>query len=382
MPNNDYYSILGVSKDASQDEISKAYKKLAMKFHPDKQVGKTDAQKKAAEEKFKTISEAYETLGSKEKREKYDMMGSGCQSAGFGDFRDQDDVFSHFASHFGGFGSMPGFGHDPFGTYAHEAPDPNSPEDGADIQIRLDVSFKESLFGVVKEFDINVEDVCHTCNGTGTADGKGFAKCLHCNGTGMMQQSHGNMFIQSTCPYCHGQGYSNSNRCPTCYGSKRNPKRKHISVKIPAGVHDGTKLRIANAGQSGIKGGRNGDLYCILKVQSSELFKRKGQDLFTTLYVSPIVASIGGDAEVYTPYGKIKIKIPAGTTSGKQLRIPKKGVKTSNLTGDLYLDVQIEPLVNLTKEQKDLLKAFNATVTSKNLQKSEEYYKQLQCMFG
>ena len=378
----DYYDILGVSRTATEDEIKKAFRKISKENHPDMQVGKSDAEKKAAEARFKEASEAYDTLSSKEKREKYDMMGSGGQSSGFGDFRDQDDVFSHFASHFGGFGGMPGFGHDPFGTHTREAPDPNGPEDGADVQIMLDVTFKESLFGVVKEFDINVEDVCHTCNGTGTADGKGFAKCPHCNGTGMMHQSHGSMFIQTTCPYCHGQGYSNSNPCPTCYGSKRTPKRKHVNIKIPAGVYDGAKLRVSGGGQSGIKGGRNGDLYCILRVQKSDLFKRTGSDLFTTLYVSPITASIGGDAEVYTPYGTIKIKIPAGTVSGKQLRVPGKGVKAPERTGDLYLDVEIEPLVNLTKEQKDLLKAFNSTVTAKNLQKSEERRKQLQRMFN
>ena len=182
----DYYDILGVSRTATEDEIKKAFRKISKENHPDMQVGKSDAEKKAAEARFKEASEAYDTLSSKEKREKYDMMGSGGQSSGFGDFRDQDDVFSHFASHFGGFGGMPGFGHDPFGTHTREAPDPNGPEDGADVQIMLDVTFKESLFGVVKEFDINVEDICHTCNGTGTADGKGFAKCPHCNGTGMM----------------------------------------------------------------------------------------------------------------------------------------------------------------------------------------------------
>lgn len=378
----DYYDILGVSRTATEDEIKKAFRKISKENHPDMQVGKSDAEKKAAEARFKEASEAYDTLSSKEKREKYDMMGNGGQSSGFGDFRDKDDIFSHFTGHFGGFGGMPGFGGDPFGAHTREAPDPNGPEDGADVQIKLDVSFKESLFGVVKEFDINVEDMCHTCNGTGTADGKGFAKCPHCNGTGMIHQSHGSMFIQSTCPYCRGQGYTNANPCPTCYGSKRNPKRKHISIKIPAGVYDGAKLRVAGAGQSGIKGGRNGDLYCILRVQNSDLFKRQGSDLFTTLYVSPITASIGGDAEVYTPYGTIKIKIPAGTVSGKQLRVPGKGVKAIERTGDLYLDVEIEPLVNLTKEQKDLLKAFNATVTAKNLQKSEERRKQLQKMFN
>lgn len=378
----DYYDILGVSRTATEDEIKKAFRKISKENHPDMQVGKSDAEKKAAEAKFKEASEAYDTLSNKEKREKYDMMGNGGQSSGFGNFREADDIFSKFASQFGGFGGMHGFRDSAFSSYTNQAPDPNGPEDGADVQIALDVSFKESLFGVVKEFDINVEDVCHTCNGTGTADGKGFAKCPYCNGTGMMQQSHGNMFIQSTCPYCHGQGYSNSNPCPTCYGSKRNPKRKHVSIKIPAGVQNGSKLRVAGGGQTGIKGGRNGDLYCVLRVQNSDLFKRQGYDLFTTLYVSPITASIGGDAEVYTPYGTIKIKIPAGTTTGKQLRVPGKGLKAPNVVGDLYLNIEIEPLVNLTNEQKDLLKAFNATVTAKNLQKSEERRKQLQHMFN
>ena len=382
MQNNDYYNILGISKNATKEDISKAYKKLALKYHPDRQVNKPEKDKKEAEEKFKTISEAYEVLSNDEKRKQYDMMGNGGQSSGFGNFREADDIFSKFASQFGGFGGMHGFRNSTFSSYTNQAPDPNGPEDGADVQIALDVSFKESLFGVVKEFDINVEDVCHTCHGTGTADGKEFAKCTYCNGTGMMQQQHGHMLIQQTCPYCHGHGYANSNPCPTCYGSKRNPKRKHVSIKIPAGVQNGSKLRVAGGGQTGIKGGKNGDLYCVLKVQNSDLFKRQDYDLFTTLYVSPITASIGGDAEVYTPYGTIKIKIPAGTMTGKQLRVPGKGLKTPNVVGDLYLNVEIEPLVNLTNQQKDLLKAFNTTVTAKNLQKSEERRKQLQHMFN
>ena len=317
----DYYDILGVSRTATEDEIKKAFRKISKENHPDMQVGKSDAEKKTAEAKFKEASEAYDTLSNKEKREKYDMMGNGGQSSGFGNFREADDIFSKFASQFGSFGGMHGFRNSAFSSYANQAPDPNGPEDGADIQIVLDVTFKESLFGVVKEFDINIEDVCHTCNGTGTADGKGFAKCPHCDGTGMIQQSHGHMFIQSTCPYCHGQGYSNSNPCPTCFGSKRNQKRKHVSIKIPAGIQNGSKLRVAGNGQTGIKGGRNGDLYCILRVQNSELFKRQGSDLFTTLYVSPIIASIGGDAEVYTPYGTIKIK------SKGELKIVEEAIK-------------------------------------------------------
>lgn len=368
--NKDYYQILGISKSATKDEISKVYKKLAMKYHPDRQNGKSDDEKKKAEEKFKEISEAYETLSDDEKRRKYDMSENSIF-----DNANAADMFSAFSSQ---------FGFSPFGSmYTQQRmPDPNGPEDGADIQIILDVSFKEMLFGVVKEFDINVEDVCHTCNGTGTASKKGFAKCPYCNGTGITQQSHGNMFIQSTCPYCRGQGYSNTNPCPTCHGSKRNPKQKHVSIKIPAGVNNGAKLRIANAGQTGLNGGKNGDLYCIMNVQDSSLFKRKGQDLFTTLYLSPITASIGGDVDVYTPYGTVKIKIPAGIVTGKQLRVQGKGIKSAQRTGDLYLDIELEPLVNLTKAQKDMLEAFNQTVSSKNLQKSEERRKKLQKMFN
>ena len=375
--NKDYYSILNVSKNATDDEIKKAFRKLSMQYHPDRQVGKTEAEKKTAEEKFKEISEAYDTLGDKDKRQKYDMFGSsGSTSA-------DDDMMSRFASQFGrfGFGFEDMFGGSPFGR-TRSTPDPNSPEDGADVQINLNVTFKESLFGVVKEFDIDVEEPCNACNGTGTADGKGLKKCSHCNGTGMFTQVHGRMMVQSTCSYCQGQGYMNSSPCQKCHGSRRCTKMKHVSLKIPAGVHNGSRLRIAGSGQSGLKGGKSGDLYVQLRVEESKLFQRNGYDLYTDLYISPIIASIGGDADVYTPYGTIKIKIPAGTIAGKQLRVPNKGIKTSTANGDLILNVQIEPLVNLSKEQKDLLKAFNNTVSAKNLQVSEQRRKELQQMFN
>lgn len=372
----DYYSILGVAKNATEDDIKKAFRKISKENHPDLQTGKTDAEKKAAEAKFKEAAEAYETLSNKEKRQDYDMRQNGDPDFG-AFFRSKSSMFNDVFNN-GGFSFTHHFNTNPFGPENNSSYDPNGPESGKNVQIKLDVTFNESLFGVTKEFDIDIEDVCPGCNGTGAANGHKIEKCPHCNGTGMFTQQHGNIFMQSTCMYCHGEGYHNDHPCGTCYGSKRVSKKKHIVVNIPAGVDTGTKLKDPGKGQSGLKGGKNGDLFIIVNVQQSDLFKRNGLNLMTKVYLSPILASIGGKQDVYTPYGTSTIKIPVGTYNGQVFRLAGKGIKAKSGIGDLYVEVELEPLVNLTSDQVKLLDSLNQTITMHNLKKSEQLNKKLQ----
>ena len=376
--NKDYYNILGISKDATQEDISKAYKKLAMKYHPDRQVNKPEADKKDAEEKFKTISEAYEILGNKEKRTQYDAMRNGGQSFhGFGNFQNVDDIFN-FATNFN-FANNSGFAN-PFG-FKNNA-NFNQQKNGADLQIHLDISFKEAIFGIIKEFDIMVDNVCPNCKGTGAEDNNSYVVCDQCNGTGTLTQQHGFFQISSTCPKCGGQGHIVIKCCKTCNGEKTVKQSVRIKLKIPAGINNGSKLRIAGSGQAGINGGKNGDLYCIIGVKKSDIFTRNNLDLITTSYISPITASLGGEVEVYTPYEIVKIKIPVGTTSGKQFRVQRKGIKTADKIGDLYVNIIIEPLVNLTKKQKSILDELNKTLVLDNLQQTQMHNKQIKKEFN
>ena len=376
--NKNYYDILGVSKTASDDEIKKAFRKISKANHPDLQTGKSEVERKQAETKFKEAAEAYETLSNKDKRQEYDMRQNGGPDLG-AFFRNKSSMFDDIFRN-SGFSFTHHFANTPFNDEDVPSYDPNAPEDGRNVQINLAVSFNESLFGVVKEFDIDIEDVCDECHGSGAEKGHTIEKCQYCNGTGLFRQQNGNIFMQSTCMYCHGVGYKNAHPCHKCYGSKRVTKKKHVSVKIPAGVDSGTRLCDAGKGQSGINGGKNGDLYIIVKVNQSELFQRNGLNLSTKAYISPIVATIGGKLDVYSPYETSTIKIPAGTYNGQILRLANKGVKSGNMRGDMYVEIEIEPLVNLSKDQIIMLEEFNKTVTLKNLKKSEQLNKKLQAM--
>ena len=389
MEKRDYYEVLGVSKNATEDEIKRSYRKLAIKYHPDKQAGKSEQEKKEAEEKFKQCSEAYEVLSDKEKRAQYDQFGfNGPQMnhGGFDGFDMSDFMRRHggmFRSFFGGGGNPFGddedmFGGMHFGGFQKEnsIPDPTAPEDGRDVRIKIQLPFKDTIFGKVREFDIDLTEPCHTCNGTGVKGNSKPQKCPHCHGTGRLeeriQQGWMMSISQGPCHYCGATGYI-FDKCPTCNGEKRVPKKKHVSVKIPAGIEAGQKLRVKGFGECGTCGGKDGDLFLyIADVEKNDIFERFGINLMMKWPISPLVASLGGKVDVLTPYGYEKMKVPAGTNSGEKIVLGGKGIKTSSGIGNLVVEVVVEPLSNLTSEQEKLIQQLQDSITDNNLKKTLE----------
>lgn len=375
----DYYEVLGVSKNATDQEIKSAYRKLAVKWHPDKQAGKSDAEKKEAEEKFKECSEAYEVLSDKSKRTNYDQFGFDGSTGFGGDSMDMGDFMRRHASMFRGFGF--GFGDDnddfnPFGfggmRNAHrEAPDPNRPEDGRNIQTRIVIDFKQAVNGMTKEFDIGLSEPCPECGGTGIEKGSEVEQCPHCHGQGMLMQQQRTPFgisiVQSMCLHCGGSGYS-VKHCKKCHGARRVPVKKHIKLKIPAGADTGLRLRLKGKGECGVCGGADGNLYVDVAVNSSDLFIRHGINVDVHVPISPVIATLGGKIEVPSPYGYVKATVPAGIKSGFQLIIREKGIKTETATGNLVAILEIEGLVKMTSEQKELLEKLSKTMTRDNIE--------------
>lgn len=371
MAKRDYYDVLGVSKDADDKALKSAYRKLAVKYHPDKQNGKSDSEKKDAEEKFKEISEAYEVLSDKDKRAQYDQFGfdGPSQTSEFDvhDFmRRHGSMFEDMMGGMGGFS----FSFDPFGHHSRShqrAFDPNQPEDGSDIQLDTDISFRQSCFGYTKDFDLHLQKECPDCHGTGYDPSSKPEACSYCQGSGMLTQQQrtpfGMQIIQTVCPHCHGQGIS-AKRCSRCHGEKRIPDIKHISVKIPAGIDDGQKLRVIGKGQCGCCGGQNGNLFLNIRIIPSDIFSRRGLDIILDDYpLSPLTATFGGKVEVPTLKGFKKLTIPAETKSGQTFRIPKQGIDGR---GDFYVIVKIEPFSGLTNEQKKILHELEKTETDAN----------------
>lgn len=368
----DYYEVLGVSKNATPEELKSAYRKLAMKLHPDR------CKDPDAKDKFAEVNEAYEVLSDKDKRARYDQFGfdgpqgfGGGPGAGF-------DPFSFFKNHFGGmsgFGSM--FGDDdPFSMFGggggrrkHSSPDFNSPENGNNIEININIPFKDMVYGSVTELDFDGDEECKSCHGRGIKDGSTPKSCSACGGTGRIVQTQRNGFMVSqtisACPTCHGQGIVEIEPCPVCQGDKRTSKKKHLKVNIPAGISSGQRLRVRGEGECGVKGGSSGDLYLRIFIEENGLVKRDGSmNLKVTLPVNPLVATLGGTVEVQTPWKLEKIKIPAGTTSGKTFRLNDQGIKTSAGTGDFLVEVILEPLQNLTTEQKAKLEELKNSTCS------------------
>ena len=368
----DYYEVLGVSKDVSEKDLKSAYRKLAIKYHPDKQNGKSDAEKKEAEEKFKEISEAYEILSDKDKRAQYDQFGfDGPQMGGFSGF-DMNDFMSRHGSMFEDMMGMGGFGFDfnPFGGRSQRRRqefNPNQPEDGADIQVNANITFKQAAFGCTKDFDLQSEKECDACHGTGFDPSTKPTECSCCHGTGMISKQSRTPFgvsiMSSPCPQCHGQGIS-AKVCSKCSGHKRVHDTKHISIKIPAGIDEGQRLRVIGKGQCGTCGGRDGNLFLHVHIMPSELFSRKGNNVILEDFpISPITATFGGKVDVPTLNGYKKLAIPAGTKSNQTFRIPKQGIAGN---GDFFVKVKLEPFSNLTDDQKKLLKDFENIMSESN----------------
>ena len=345
MAKRDYYEILGVNRDASDDEIKKSYRKLAMKFHPDRNPDSKDT-----EEKFKEVKEAYEVLSDAQKRAAYDTHGHAgldpaSAGAGFGGFADAfGDIFGEI---FGGNGG----GRQRSSVYR-----------GADLRYNLEISLEEAARGTETRIRIPTVEQCETCHGSGAKPGTQPKTCSTCNGNGQVRMQQGFFSVQQTCPTCHGSGKVIDEPCSPCRGAGRIKKHKTLSVKIPSGVDEGDRIRLSGEGESGVNGGPTGDLYVVIHIREHQVFTRDQNDLHCEMPISFTVAALGGEIEIPTLDGAAKIRIPAETQSGKVFRLRGKGIKgvRSNAYGDLMCHVVVETPVNLTVRQKDLLQELEA----------------------
>jgi len=362
MAKRDYYEVLGVVKSASADEIKKTYRKLALKYHPDR--NKND---KAAEAKFKEASEAYHVLSDKERRTNYDQFGHAAfeGSGGRGGFSNFDfsgafsDIFGSdiFDDFFEGFGGSRGRRRGRSSSFR-----------GADLRYDLSISLEEAYNGKKQEISFSSSEKCGRCNGYGAEPGSKPISCSGCGGQGQVRSSQGFFTIQQTCPQCSGSGEQISSPCTECRGMGKRQTKKKIYTNIPKGVDDGTRIRLSGKGEAGIKGGGNGDLYIFVSVESHNIFKRSEENLFFEFPISLTNAALGTTVEVPTiDGGKSKVKIPAGTQNGKQFRLKDKGmpIMRGKGFGDLYIRAITEVPVSLTKEQKNLLEKFKELEDSK-----------------
>lgn len=349
MAKRDFYDILGVSKDASIEEIRKAYRNLAKKYHPDV------SEHSNAEEKFKEVQEAYDTLGDETKRANYDRFGhetpfgNGAGGGGFGGFEGFSDIFSSF---FGGGG-------------ARQQVDPNRPTKGDDLERIITIDFLEAVLGTKKTFKVDVEEACNHCHGSGGETASDVETCDRCHGQGYVTVEQRTMFgamrSQQVCPKCKGRGQTIKNKCHVCNGNGRVKVTKTVDVKVPAGIDNNMSLRMSGYGEGGHNGGPSGDLYLRFRVTPHKIFKRRNDDILLTIPITFVQATLGDNVDVPTIYGDVSLKIPAGTQSGTILKMRNRGVSNvnSNRKGDQLVTVNVETPTNLSKEQIEALKKFD-----------------------
>ena len=379
----DYYEVLGVAKTATADEIKSAYRKLAMKYHPDRNPGD-----KVAEEKFKEAAEAYDVLHDAEKRQRYDQFGHAGMNGGPGGFggfggggMNMDDIFSMFGDIFGGRGGNGGGGFGGFedlfggGGRRQRQADPNAPRAGDDMTFRLEIDFDEAIFGSERTIDLTLPSECPDCHGTGAAPGSKRVTCSQCGGRGVVMAGGGFFRIQQTCPKCNGEGSVIEKPCRKCRGAGHITSEQHIALKIPAGIDHGSRLRLSGKGGCGLRGGPNGDLYVQFSVRESDIFDREGLDLGVDVPVSPILAALGGSVEVPTPEGAAMLKLPPGTPNGKLFRLRGKGVPSprGGSAGDLTVRIVFEVPTNLDKKQREALEAFQKASSEKTFPETQKF---------
>ena len=373
MAKRDYYEVLGVGKDASADQIKSAYRKKAVKYHPDKNKGD-----KAAEDKFKEASEAYHVLSNSERKQNYDNFGhaafenGGGGRGGFGNF----DFSSHFSDIFEDF-----FG-EGFGGGRRSRRSNNR---GSDLRYDLTISLEEAYTGKKQDIKFSTSEKCNTCSGSGSKPGHEAGTCSMCGGHGQVRSSQGFFTVQQTCPQCAGSGEEITNPCNSCNGQGKKQASKRLSVTIPKGVDDGTRIRLSGKGEAGSRGASNGDLYLFINVDRHDLFKRSDVNLFFEFPISIADAALGTTIEIPTiDGGKAKIKIPDGTQSGKQFRLKGKGMPFMRRGdyGDLYVQVKTEVPIYLNKQQKELLEKFREIENEKSnpsikkfFQKAKSFWK-------
>ncbi len=354
MAKKDYYEVLGVVRESTRDDIKKAYRRLAVKYHPDRNPGDKDS-----EEKFKEATEAYDVLADEKKRQAYDQFGfSGVESMSGGAPQDFSTVFRDFEDIFGGF---TGFFDSFFGGSRRRGGGRGSVRRGADLRYDLEISFEEAVFGAKSEIAFSRSETCEPCKGSGAAQGQGRRLCPSCGGSGQVRRSSGFFSIASTCPTCNGEGEVIENPCPQCGGRGLVTRSRKIKVSIPAGIEDGKRIGIPGQGDGGVNGGPSGDLYVYIHVRPHEYFHREGNDLYCLVPISITQAALGAEIMVATleDSRKVKVRIPPGTQNGKILRLKGEGVPhlhSPERRGDLYVKIQVEVPTRLSGQAKALLK--------------------------
>ena len=367
----DFYETLGVAKGADEKELKVAFRKLAMQFHPDRNPGD-----QACEHKFKEINEAYETLKDPQKRAAYDRFGhaafenGGMNGAahgfGAGGFA---DIFEDI------FGDMMGGG---------RRRSSGGRERGADLRYNMEITLEEAFSGKTAQIHVPASVTCDDCSGSGAKPGTQPVTCGMCQGTGRVRASQGFFSIERTCPTCHGRGQTIKDPCPKCSGQGRIVEERSLSVNIPAGIEDGTRIRLANEGEAGLRGGPSGDLYIFLSVKPHEFFQRDGADLYCKVPISMTTAALGGSFEVTTLDGsQTRVKVPEGSQNGRQFRLKGKGMpvlRQPNI-GDLYIQVAVETPQNLSKRQRELLEEFEALSSRENSPQSSGFFSRMKDFF-
>ena len=371
----DYYEILGVSRDADETELKKAYRKLAKQYHPDMNPNDKDA-----EAKFKEINEAYAVLSDPQKRKQYDMYGhSGLDGTGF-------DGFSGFGGFDFGFEDIfdTFFGGSPFGRSTRRK---SGPRRGNDLKYSLEISFLEAAFGVTKEINVTRMQLCHVCGGSGSKLGTKPETCRHCNGTGQIRHVQatpfGQMVNMRTCEVCHGEGTIITNPCDECRGNGRVQKISKISINVPAGIDNGQTISLRGEGEPGMMGGPPGDLYVSIRVKPHPLFKREGYDVICEIPITFTQAALGAELEIPTLEGTIKYNIPEGTQTGTVFRLKNKGIKhlRSNAKGDQLVRVNVEVPTKLSAKQKELLKQFAEISGDEVFQQRKSFFDKMKDLF-
>lgn len=376
----DYYELLGVGRDADDKGLKVAFRKLAMRYHPDKNPG--DA---ASEAKFKEINEAYEMLRDPQKRAAYDRFGhaafehgGGGGNPGFtGDFgSSMSDIFDDIFGEFMGGGRRAGGGQRAGG---------GGRERGAGLRYNMEITLEEAFAGKTAEVRVPTKVACETCSGTGAKPGSHPKVCTTCDGQGRVRAAQGFFSIERTCPTCGGRGEIISDPCDVCGGSGRTTQERTLQVNIPAGIEDGTRIRLSGEGEAGLRGGPTGDLYLFLSVKPHSLFQREGADIFCRVPISVTTAALGGQFDVpVVDGGKTRVKVPEGTQTGKQFRLKGKGmpVLRSSQMGDMYIQVVVETPSNLSRRQRELLEEFETVSSEENNPESAGFFARIRDFFG
>jgi molecular chaperone DnaJ len=374
MAKRDYYEVLGIGKNASTDEIKRAYRRLAIKHHPDKNPGDKDA-----ETKFKECAEAYEVLSDPEKRKRYDQFGhEGLRGAGMHDFSrmNVEDIFSMF-----GFDDLfSGI----FGGRSKSRRHRAGPTRGYDLETTVELTLNEVAKGAEKTIEFTRQDRCGECSGTGSAKGSKPARCSMCGGTGQVARGGGFFQMVSTCPQCKGSGEVITNPCKNCRGTGRIPKKRKVTIKIPAGVHEGQGVRVAGEGEPGHNGGPNGDLYCYVRLKPHEFLERDGNNLIAVVPISFTQATLGATIDVPSLNGTKQLKIPPGTQYGSIFRIRGQGLPDirTRRNGDQLVQISIETPTHLNTRQEELLREFAKTENKSVSPKSQSFFEKLKRHFG